>query len=140
MIDISRLEAHLEKYPVQDNPSAAADALVRAELLTPFQARYLLQGKHKGLIFGVSKVLKPLAKGGMGFVYVAERLELSRKVALKICMIDKVGAGAVERFSVRLALSPPSMIPTWFAFMIAGAKTTRIFWSWNMSRANRSTT
>src|SRR5262249_58537867 len=55
-------------------------------------------GKVEGLILGSYKILKPLAKGGMGVVYLAEHVERQRRVALKVCMRDQAGAGAIERF------------------------------------------
>ena len=92
------LDAHLETTPPPADPEQAMKALIEAGLVTPFQSRFLLQGRHKGLLLGPYKVLRPLAKGGMGLVYLAEHTEMRRRVALKVCMTDRKGEGVVERF------------------------------------------
>lgn len=92
------LDAHLETAPPPADPARTLESLVEAGLLTSFQSRFLLQGKHKGLVLGPYKVLRPVAKGGMGMVYLAEHTELRRRVALKVCMTDRGGKGIVERF------------------------------------------
>ena len=98
LIKRATLEAHLEITPPHADIGRAMDALVEAGLLTTFQSRFLLQGKHKGLLLGPYKILRPVAKGGMGLVYLAEHTELRRRVAIKVCMTDRTGKGVVERF------------------------------------------
>ena len=65
-------------------PVACAEKLVTAEVLTPFQAKQLLAGRVRGLVLGQYRVLGPLGKGGMGIVYLAEHVDLGRKVAIKV--------------------------------------------------------
>jgi serine/threonine protein kinase len=82
------------------DPQAVADELVRRDVLTPFQSRLLLAGRFRGLIVDRYRVLRPLGKGGMGLVYLAEHLSLTRRVALKILRSDLTGApGVRERFA-----------------------------------------
>ncbi|MBY0513583.1 MAG: protein kinase [Gemmataceae bacterium] len=81
-------------------PPKAAAVLVRNGVLTRFQAQQLLAGRHKGFRLGAYAVLDQLGRGGMGAVYLAEHLELRRKVALKVLLSGKEADQklAVERF------------------------------------------
>jgi serine/threonine protein kinase len=82
-----------------DEPQAFANALVRAGLLTPFQARQLLAGKFRGFLLGSYKILRPLGQGGMGTVFLAEHTTLKRQVAVKVLPADKAKDQIwVERF------------------------------------------
>src|SRR5262249_34012592 len=72
-----------------DDPQACAAALVRANLLTQFQAKHLLRGRFRGLVLGPYRVLRPLGEGGMGVVYLSEHALMKRKVALKVLPQDK---------------------------------------------------
>jgi eukaryotic-like serine/threonine-protein kinase len=64
--------------------NAVAQTLVRAEILTGYQAGAVLQGKTKGLILGNYVVLDKLGAGGMGMVFKVRHRKLGRVVALKI--------------------------------------------------------
>src|SRR5262245_40366506 len=77
-------------------PQECAAELVRARLLTPFQAKHLLNGKYRGLVLGAYKLLQPLGQGGMGVVYLAEHTLMKRKVAVKVLPHDK----AVDQLSL----------------------------------------
>jgi WD40 repeat protein/tRNA A-37 threonylcarbamoyl transferase component Bud32 len=80
-------------------PVACADALVDAALLTPFQAKQLLSGRPRGLVLGPYRILRPLGKGGMGVVYLADHAALARKVALKVLIEEQSREKlALERF------------------------------------------
>jgi serine/threonine protein kinase len=77
----------------------AAERLVKKGLLTPFQARMLLSGRHRGLVLGPYRVLEQLGRGGMGIVFLAEHQKLHRRVALKILPQKSVkDTLALERF------------------------------------------
>lgn len=66
---------------------AIAQQLIIDGELTSFQARKLLAGMWQGLMIGRFRILRPIGKGGMGVVYLAEDTESTGKrtrVALKI--------------------------------------------------------
>ena len=69
-------------------PATAADfaaLAVRDKVLTPFQARLLLQGKWKNFFLGGKyKVLEHLGTGGMGSVFLCEHRHMRRRVAVKL--------------------------------------------------------
>jgi serine/threonine protein kinase len=92
-----------------------ANHLVHTKVLTEFQAKQLLAGKHRGLLLGPYKILKPIGKGGMGAVYLAEHTTLSRKVALKILHQDEANNKiSLERFQreakAAAALDHPNIV------------------------------
>ena len=70
-------------------PQRAAGVLVQRGVLTKFQAQQLLAGRHKGFRLGQYAVLDLLGRGGMGAVYLAEHLDLHRKVAIKVLAAGK---------------------------------------------------
>lgn len=68
-------------------PPAASDTatrLIQAGILTPFQAKLILQGKHRGFKLGPYRILNQIGAGGMGQVFLAEHAQLRRKIALKV--------------------------------------------------------
>jgi serine/threonine protein kinase len=68
--------------PVQ--PAQAADFLVKKGVLTGFQAKALLAGKHKGLVLGPYKIQSEIGRGGMGIVYLAIHQKLECHRAIKV--------------------------------------------------------
>jgi serine/threonine protein kinase len=58
--------------------------MVRDGLITQFQAKQLLAGKHKGFFLGQYKFLDQIGSGGMGAVFLAEHTQMLRRVAIKI--------------------------------------------------------
>ncbi len=93
------LEKCLAGIPTSAGPEHTLEVLIKAGLLTRFQARQLREGKHKGLLLGPYKILYPLARGGMGIVYVAEHCVLQRRVAIKVCLTERISEhGILERF------------------------------------------
>jgi serine/threonine-protein kinase len=79
-----------------DTPQKVADDLVAAGVLTTWQVQQLLTGKKRGFFLGKYKLLKPLGRGGMGTVYLAEHTHLRRRAAIKV-------------FSLRESESPNTM-------------------------------
>lgn len=85
-----------------DNPKAIAEALVESETLTQWQSEKLLQGKHKGFFLGSYRLLKPLGKGGMGAVFLAEHEMMRRRCAIKVLPHSSIkeGSSVLQRFYV----------------------------------------
>ncbi len=93
-----------ERFPavadLPPDPARAADVLVRKGVLTRFQAKQLLAGRHRGFRLGPYLVKDLLGQGGMGAVYLAEHAALRRSVAIKVLRAQR-GADhlvSVERF------------------------------------------
>lgn len=82
--DIKKVVASLLASNQPFTPESLAEGLVGAGLLTKWQAAKLLAGKSGGFYLGSYKLLRPLGKGGMGVVYLAEHHVMKRLMALKI--------------------------------------------------------
>ena len=70
--------------PLPPSAPDTATRMVQAGILTPFQARLILQGKHRGFKLGPYRILNQIGAGGMGQVFLAEHATLRRQVALKV--------------------------------------------------------
>ncbi len=79
---LNAFRLHSGPTPVSANDTASQ--LVRAGVLTPFQARSLLQGKHRGFRLGPYRILDHIGAGGMGQVFLAEHTRMHRLAALKV--------------------------------------------------------
>ncbi|MHB8902245.1 MAG: serine/threonine protein kinase [Thermoguttaceae bacterium] len=92
-----------------------ARLLVRSGKLTEYQAKAILQGKTKGLVFGNYVVLDQIGAGGMGVVLKARHGKMDRIVAVKV-LPEKMlkSPAAVDRFyrEVKAAarLSHPNIV------------------------------
>jgi serine/threonine protein kinase len=86
LLDRETLQTLLRSLPVErrNDPEAVADHLIRAGRLTLFQARKLLAGASLGLVLGPFHVLAPIARGGMGTVYLARDTRSGQLIALKV--------------------------------------------------------
>ncbi len=92
------LKDWLDQYQ-DDEPTKIASAMIKAGVISQFQAKQLLAGRHRGFFLGSYKILDQLGQGGMGSVYVAEHTTLQRKVAIKVLHKDKSrDHKALERF------------------------------------------
>ena len=114
LLDASAL-AELAERDLPVEPFDCAEYLVKAGVLTPFQAKQLLAGRYRGLVLGAYRILRPLGKGGMGVVYLAEHTSLSRKVAIKVLTQEQAREKqALERFQrearSRAALDHPNIV------------------------------
>src|SRR6267154_1776637 len=73
LIDRASLKTVLRDVPEERRGEAAvlAEHLIKKGKLSRFQARKLLEGTALGLVLGPFQILAPIAKGGMGTVYLA---------------------------------------------------------------------
>ena len=100
-LDGNRLDDYLgssaEELPA--SPRKLAVRLIRAGVMTTFQAEQFLQGKHKGFRLGSYRILDRLGTGGAGLVYLAKHEVLQKRFAIKVlpqaCAQDP---GVLERF------------------------------------------
>ncbi len=67
-----------------DNDKAVADTLVELEVLTGWQAEKLLDGKYKGFFLGSFRLLRPLGRGAMSVVFMAQHEVVGRPCAIKV--------------------------------------------------------
>lgn len=81
-----------EKLPA--DADALADAMVRDERLTPWQAEMLLQGKEKGIVLGDFVLLARIGKGGMGEVFKAVHRPSGTLAAIKVLPEDAIAPPA----------------------------------------------
>ena len=99
--DAKRLDAFLQQHqgPLPGDAARMAELLVKAELLTPFQAEQLLQGKWKRFSIGKYRVLDQIGAGGMAQVFLCEHKLMRRRVAVKVLPMGKAtDPSALERF------------------------------------------
>jgi serine/threonine-protein kinase len=99
LADDDVLAGFISRGPLPPDASDTATRLVQAGILTPFQARLILQGKHRGFKLGPYRILNQIGAGGMGQVFLAEHAALRRRVALKVLPPRQAADPAnVERF------------------------------------------
>ena len=82
--DVKKVVVSLMTESVHFTPERLAAGLVGADLLTPWQSRKLLAGKARGFYLGNYRLLRPLGRGGMGVVFLAQHAVMNRLMALKI--------------------------------------------------------
>jgi eukaryotic-like serine/threonine-protein kinase len=106
---------------------AASAELLQQGFITKFQREQLLLGRHKGFRIGPYVIREQLGRGGMGAVYLAEHLDLHRRVAVKILAPGKGEDQklALERFlreaRASASLDHPNIVRT---FDVARASQT----------------
>jgi len=86
LIDRASLKTILRDVQEERRGDAAvlAEHLIKKGKLSRFQARKLLEGTALGLVLGPFQILAPIAKGGMGTVYLARDSRSDHLLALKI--------------------------------------------------------
>ncbi len=82
--------------------------LVRAGLLSRFQAQKIRQGVTRGLVLGPFQILAPIGKGGLSTVYLARDERNRQLAALKILSARKAEEGErmLARFRREMELGP----------------------------------
>ena len=95
---IVELKTEAAGQPI-DDPQIIADKLVQTGLITPWHAKILLEGRHKGFFLGKYKLLSLLGSGGMSKVYLAEHVLMQRRVAIKVLPKNRVDDSSyLQRF------------------------------------------
>jgi eukaryotic-like serine/threonine-protein kinase len=86
LIDRATLQTELRAVPLDQRGDAEvlAEHLIKIGKLTRFQAQKLLRGASIGLVLGPFHILAPIAKGGMGTVYLAKDTRSDQMIALKV--------------------------------------------------------
>ena len=90
LVDKDRLDQVMTELHDKLGPAAADDSQVvsrhlhESGLLTRWQCDKLLAGRHKGFFLGKYKLLDHLGTGGMSAVYLAEHINMQRRVAIKV--------------------------------------------------------
>lgn len=90
LVDKSRLDQSLSDLERRSGAGALGDSLVVSShlrdtgLLTDWQSRQLLEGRHAGFFLGKYKLLDHLGTGGMSSVFLAEHEVMRRRVAIKV--------------------------------------------------------
>ena len=73
--------------------------LLRRELITPWHAEKLIQGRFRGFFLGDYKLLNRVARGGMSTIYAAEDKQSGEIHALKVLPLSKTDkASYLQRF------------------------------------------
>lgn len=88
LVENSILDGALKDAPESHRAKHIARHLMKRGLLTRFQAQQLLAGRSGGFILGQYRILDLVGQGGMGKVYKAEHMTMSRLVALKVLSAD----------------------------------------------------
>lgn len=74
----------VQRGPADLTVERLANSLLKARVLTRFQAQCVLDGRTEGFYLGQYKLFDVLGRGGMGTVYLAEQTTQHRLVALKV--------------------------------------------------------
>jgi serine/threonine protein kinase len=104
LVPEDRLQAEVARLKLSATPPQSIDqiaaAMVRAGLLTRFQAKQVKIGRYKRFeIAGKYRLLELLGIGGMGAVYLCEHMFMKRLVALKVLPVEKLeDPSALHRF------------------------------------------
>ena len=116
LIDRGRLDQvvgeFLQKHP-RAEPPELADFLIAQNILTPFQAERLLQGKTQGFVLGPFTLMDALGSGSMGTVYKAHNKTDNRWYAVKVLPRRSMWNVRIARRKVRSfeQCKHPSVVP-----------------------------
>lgn len=116
LIDRGRLDQVIGEF-LQKNPRAEppvlADFLIAQNILTPFQAERLLQGKTQGFVLGPFTLMDALGAGSMGTVYKAVNKTDNQWYAVKVLPRRSMWNVRIARRKVRSfeQCKHPSVVP-----------------------------
>lgn len=120
LLPVAQVASVVDDLGLADQASAkdVARALIRAGLLTRFQAERLLEGRFRGFFIDRYKVLEILGAGGTACLYLAEDMQSGKRVALKVLSDKhKDDAGMLTRLKIEARagakLSHSSVIRTY---------------------------
>ncbi len=96
-VTVEELQRH---FPVQTRSADGfLSLLLSRNLLTPWQAKQLRSGRHRGFKLGSYILKSHLARGGMSTLYVVEHIETRKSFALKVLPPSKASeASYLSRF------------------------------------------
>jgi serine/threonine protein kinase len=75
---------HQAKGDFSTDPIVTAKQMITDGLLTLFQAKQLLLGRHRGFDIGKYRLLEGLGTGGMSQVFLAQHRTMGHRVAIKL--------------------------------------------------------
>ena len=96
LVEKSQLARTLSELERASGPEAANDSLIVSEhlgkvgLITEWQRKRLLEGRHVGFFLGKYRLLDHLGTGGMSSVFLAEHPLMRRRVAIKVLPKNRV--------------------------------------------------
>jgi serine/threonine-protein kinase len=113
-------EKQAAKVATANDANAAAEQLVAAGLLTPFQANRLLSGRTDGFILGQYAILDQVGRGSLSRVYKAKHRTMHRAVAIKVLASELTRTAEVRQTFQREArgagkLSHPNIVTAYDA-------------------------
>jgi serine/threonine protein kinase len=116
LIDRGQLDQVVGEYLRRNpraEPPALAEHLVAQNILTPFQAERILQGKTQGLVLGPYVLTESLGSGSMGQVYKAQSKTDSLWYAIKVLPRRSMWNVRLARRQVRAftQFAHPAVIP-----------------------------
>jgi len=86
LLDEARIQMALKQVPktLRERSETLAEHLISHGVLSRYQGTRLLNGGERGLVLGPYQLLAPIARGGMGAVFLARDSRDQRLVALKL--------------------------------------------------------
>lgn len=135
VIEDDRLEQLLSEID-SDDPAELATKMVRDQLLTRWQAKYLMAGRSR-LDIGSYRLLERITRDELGDRFLATHKQLGRKSTFKYCLRTFPRTKIVANHFFKRPARPRNWItPALSTFMILIRKVDVTSWSPNTSRAS----